>query len=184
MKKDIKEVIAEEVPTVKEYDGYEDLVEPHIDGTYKTTRVKLYLSDSEVKKLLGDIDPSKYFRLGKIPNHIPKSLGTLLPDDRMETIVKNDVFSQFPDVLMFKHDLSNIYTLLIPKVISDFELNKDGDYTDRLVQFDTRSIAFNGGNGRPTSFEADYFKKTCNGNTKSTGILTLLKNRAEARKTY
>lgn len=167
-----------DTPALKpEYDGFEDLVEPQIDGTYKTTRTKLYLSDSEVKKFMGDNDPAKYFRLGKVPKFMPKSIGSILPEDRMEVIAQKDIFSKFPEVLMFKHDLTNLYTLLIPKVITEHELS-DGEFASRLVQYDTRSIPFNGGANRPSSFEVDFFKK------ESAKILKHLNAKAEERKVY
>ena len=173
----IKEIVNTPV-TKPEYDGFEDLVEPQIDGTYKTTRTKLYLSDSEVKKFMGDNDPAKYFRLGKVPKFMPKSIGSMLPEDRIEMVAKNDIYSKFPDVLMFKHDLTNIYTLLIPKAVTEHELNKDGEFESRLVQYDTRSIPFNGGPNRPSSFEVDFFKK------ESAKILKHLTAKAEERKVY
>lgn len=163
---------------VEEFDGREDLVEPLIDGTYKTTKgVKLWLSTSEVKKFMGEHDPNKYFRDGKVPVYMPKSIGSILPEDRVESIIKTDVFSKFPEVLMFKHDLTNIYTLLIPKVITEHEVT-NGDFTDRLIRYDTRSIVFTGGQGRPSSFEADYFKK------QASKIITQLSKMAEERKVY
>lgn len=175
---EVKEEVKEVTNTVKGYDGYEDLIEPQIDGTYKTTpRVKLYLSDEEVKKFMGDHDPNKYFREGKVPVYFPKATGTLLPQDRIEVAVKNDVFQKFPDVLLFKHDLTNIYTLLIPKVLTEHEFH-NGDFASRLIRYDTRSIVFNGGPGRPSSFEADYFKK------QASKVITHLQKKAEERKVY
>lgn len=175
--------VKEEVEVTPEYDGFEDIVEPLIDGNYATKSKKVYLSDKEVKSFMGDHDPSKYFRLGKVPTIMPKSIGTLLNEDREEVIVMRDIFSQFPEVLMFKHNLSNIYTLLIPKVVADFEV-VDGEFTNRLVQYDTRSIPFNGGAGRPSAWSVDFFKQVCMGNGQTTGILSLLKKRAEERKKY
>ena len=161
----------------EEFDGYEDLVEPTMDGKYTTVRTKLWLSTAEVKKFMGDNDPAKYFRDGKVPVYFPKANGTLLADDRMEREVQKEVFRQFPEVLMFKHDLTNIYTMLIPKVLTEHEF-VNGDFVSRLVRYDTRSVVFNGGVGRPTGFEADYFKK------QSAKILTHLTAKAEQRKVY
>lgn len=176
------EEIKVEVPVV-EYDGYEDITEPTIEGKYVTNRKKIYLSDKEVKSFMGEHDPQKYFRLGKVPTSMPKSIGTLLAEDREETLVLRDVFSKFPDIIMFKHNLTNIYTLLIPKIIADFEV-VDGEFTNRLVQYDTRSIPFNGGSGRPSSWSADFFKKVALGDGKTTGILTLLEKKANENKVY
>ena len=162
---------------VKEYDGFEDLVEPTEAGPYKTTRVKLYLSTPEVRKFMGEHDPAKYFRDGKVPVYFPKAIGTLLSEDRTETQVKNDVFSKYPETLLFKHDLTNIYTLLIPKVLTEHEFS-NGDFTDRLVRYDTRSVVFTGGPGRPSSFETDYFKQ------QSAKIIKQLDVKADERKVY
>jgi len=175
MKQASKEEIINE--SVIEYDGFEDLVEPTEAGPYKTTRVKLYLSTPEVKKFLGDNDPVKYFREGKVPVYFPKAVGTLLPEDRVESVVKNEVFLKYPEVLLFKHDLTNIYTLLIPKVLTEHEFS-NGDFTDRLIRYDTRSVVFTGGQGRPSSFEVDYFKK------QASKILKHLDVKAEERKVY
>ena len=182
MKEDKKEIAeikansAEEV--IPEFDGREDVIEPLIDGTYKTTKgVKVWLSTSEIKKFMGEHDPVKYFKEGKVPVYIPKALGQLLGEERTETQVKNEVFNQFPDVLLFKHDLTNIYTLLIPKVLTEHEF-ENGDFTSRLIRYDTRSIPFNGGPGRPSGFEADFFKK------ESAKILVHLKKAAETRRAY
>lgn len=178
MKEKEPKIISEEPVKEKvEYDGYEDLIEPTETGAYKTTRTKLYLSTSEVKKFMGENDPAKYFRDGKVPVFAPKSFGTLLPDDRTETQVKNDVFSKYPETLLFKHDLTNIYTLLIPKILTEHEFS-NGDFTDRLVRYDTRSIVFTGGQGRPSSFEADYFKN------QSAKIIKQLDIKADERKVY
>jgi hypothetical protein len=182
MKTEIKkEIELEPADNKPEYDGYEDIIEPTIEGKYVTVRRKVYLSDKEVKAFLGEHDPAKYFRLGRVPISMPKSIGTLLPEDREEVIIKNEVFAKFPEVLMFKHNLTNIYTLLIPKVIADFEVT-DGEFTNRLVQSDTRSIPFNGGAGRPSSWSVDYFKKVSMGDGKSSGILTILEKKFEERK--
>lgn len=178
MKETKEEIVTSAKIAPVEYDGYEDLVEPLETGGYKTTpRVKLYLSTSEVKKFMGDHDPAKYFREGKVPAYAPKSFGTILPEDRTEVQVKNDVFSKYPDTLLFKHDLANIYTLLIPKILTEHEIT-NGDFTDRLVRYDTRSVVFTGGPGRPSGFEADYFKK------QAALILRQLDAKAEERKVY
>jgi hypothetical protein len=180
MKKDEQKEITEPTSSKNapvEYDGYEDLVEPMETGVYKTSRVKLYLSHSEVKKFMGENDPNKYFREGKVPVYFPKAVGTLLSEDRVETQVKNDAFSKYPDTLMFKHDLTNIYTLLIPKELTEHEF-ANGDFVDRLVRYDTRSVVFTGGQGRPSSFEVDYFKKH------AALIVKKLDAKAEERKIY
>lgn len=180
--KETKE-IKSDIPTSSniepvEYDGREDLVEPTETGAYKTTPgVKLYLSTSEVKKFMGEHDPMKYFRDGKVPVYMPKAIGSILPEDRIETIVKNEVFSKFPETLLFKHDLTNIYTLLVPKALTEHEFS-NGDFTDRLVRYDTRSIVFTGGPGRPSSFDTDYFKK------QASKVIKHLEAKAEERKVY
>jgi hypothetical protein len=171
----VQEIKIKETPV--EYDGWENVVEPTETGAYVTIKRKVFLSDSEVKKFMGDKDPNRYFRDGKVPMYMPKSFGTLLPEDRTETIVKNEVFTKYPETLLFKHDLTNIYTLLIPKELTEHEFS-NGDFTDRLVRYDTRSIVFTGGPGRPSSFEVDYFKK------QSAKVLQSLNKMAEERKVY
>jgi len=146
-----------EKETPVEFDGYWEVKEPVEDGTYKTSRKKIWLSTQEQKKWLGDNDPNLYFRDGVIPNYCPKAFGTLLSEDREEVIQMRKAFPAYPEILMFKHDLQNIYTLLIPKKFSEHEINEDGDFVSRLVRYDTRSIPFTGGFNRPTAFQADYF---------------------------
>lgn len=152
-----------EVKSVKEYDGYEDVREPLIDGTYVTQKRKAFLSLAEQRKFFGSNNPELYFRDGKIPVAIPKALGTLIEDpERYEHQVFMDAFRNYDDLLLFKHDLVNIYTILVPKKYTELELNDTGEFRDRLVRYDTRSIAFTGKGNLPSSFEKDYFNKIAN----------------------
>lgn len=139
------------------FDGVWEITQPSGPNQYETVKKKVWLNTDEQKKWIGDIDPNLYFRDGVIPNYAPKSFGNLLPEDRLEVMELRKNLPMYQDVLMFKHDLQNIYTLLIPKSVSEHELNREGDFENRLVRYDTRSIAFTGGMGRPSSFEQDYF---------------------------
>lgn len=145
----------------KEYDGYEEVREPLIDGSYVTSRQKPFLSHAETVKFMGSNNPELYFKDGKVPVSIPNALGTLLDDDtRYERQVFDESFRNYEDVLFFKHNLANIYTILVPKKYSELEIDPiTKDYIDRLVRYDTRSIAFTGKGNLPSSFDKDYFGK-------------------------
>jgi hypothetical protein len=123
--------------------------------------ILLYFLKISFSEFFGGNNPDLYFRDGKIPVAIPKALGTLIDDpSRYEVQIFNESFKNYPDVLLFKHDLVNIYTILVPKPFSELELDPvTGDYRDRLVRYDTRSIAFTGKGNLPASFEKDYFNK-------------------------
>lgn len=146
-----------ETPKSDYFDGVWEITEPIGPNQYQTVQRKIWLNSDEQKKWFGEHDPKVYFRDGVIPNYAPKSFGDLLPEDRMEVQELRKHLALYPDVLMFKHQLQNIYTLLIPKSVSEHELDQQGDFENRLVRYDTRSIAFTGGFGRPSSFEADFF---------------------------
>lgn len=143
--------------TKQYFDGVWEITEPIGPNQYQTVKKKIWLNTDEQQKWLGDVDPAIYFRDGVVPLYAPKAFGQLLPEDRMEVQELRKLLPNYQDVLMFKHDLQNIYTLLIPKRVSEHELNQQGDFENRLVRYDTRSIPFTGGMGRPTAFEADYF---------------------------
>ena len=49
------------------FDGYIDILDPNIDGTYSTRREKFYLSDTETEEFMGGNDPFKYWRQGRAP---------------------------------------------------------------------------------------------------------------------
>ena len=141
----------------KFFDGVWEVTEPSGPNEYKKVSKKIWLDTNEQKKWLGDIDPNLYFRDGVIPMYAPKAFGELLSEDRVEVEALRKSLPLYPDVLMFKHQMQNLYTLLIPKRVSEHELNQTGDFENRVVRYDTRSIAFTGGFGRPSSFEHDYF---------------------------
>lgn len=141
----------------KFFDGVWEVSEPIGPNQYQTVKKKIWLDTNEQKKWLGDIDPNLYFRDGVVPMYAPKSFGELLAEDRVEVQALRKNLPLYPEILMFKHQLQNIYTLLIPKSVSEHELGRTGDFENRLVRYDTRSIAFTGGFGRPSSFEHDYF---------------------------
>jgi hypothetical protein len=143
----------------KKFDGVVTFKEPININTYQDVTKKIFLSDDEVEKFIGDTDPSLYFKDGRIPLYVPKSFGTLLSEERPETLVLRKEWPLYKEALLFKHDMQNIYTILIPKKYSEHELNESGDFRSNFVRYDTRSVAFTGGMGRPSSFEPDYFKK-------------------------
>ena len=134
-------------PSVKEFDGYIDIVSPNIDGTYNTVREKFYLSDSEVAEFMGDHDPMLYWRLGRVPVMYKKEFGNLLGDDTLEKQTCDKVFKKFPGILLFRHPYQSLYTLLIPKEFSSLEKNGRLDYENRVIFCDSRSIVFGASEG-------------------------------------
>lgn len=142
------------------FDGMMEMRDFDFEGKVKTEKVKFFLNSDEVKDFFKSNDPMKYFREGKIPVTWKKELGTLLDEDRPEVKMMRQVFQHHPDVLLFKHNFQNIYTLLIPKSHSEHEI-RDGEFTERFIFCDTRSIVFSGFNGSPSAYEPGYFKKKC-----------------------
>lgn len=175
-KTEIKTETINQDPLSPDYSGIETVTEPTIDGKWITFNKKMWLSGPEVKKFMGDHDPSKYFREGKVPIYLPQSLGRLVDEDAFESKVKRDVFSKYPGVLMFKHERVNIYTLLIPKELTEHEF-MNGEFVERLVRYDARSIVCTGG-ARPSEFTEAYFKEIGN------KIIKHLDKAAESRKVY
>lgn len=150
------EVAPETVP-IQEYDGVETWKEREVDGKEVVFTRKINLSESEARALLGGRDPKIYFRNGKVPIFY-KSLGDLLPEDREETKLLRQTMPSFPDVLLFKHKYEQLYQLLIPKQICEFELDNNEEIVDSAIHCDTRSIVF-GSQSSPKSFEKNYFRQ-------------------------
>lgn len=157
--KNQKEITQPENTKSDYFDGVWEITEPIGPNQYQTVKRKIWLNTDEQKKWFGEHDTNVYFRDGVIPTYAPKSFGELLSEDRIEVEALRKNLPMYTDILMFKHQLQNIYTLLIPKYVSEHELNNEGDFENRLVRYDTRSIAFTGGFGRPSSFEHDYFSQ-------------------------
>lgn len=152
----VNEPVATPASTPK-YDGVETWEERDVMGQVTKFTRKINMSDDEVAKFLGGHDPHKYFRNGKVPISY-KSMGVLLPEDREEVMILRQTMPSFPDVLLFKHNYEQLYQLLIPKNVCEFELDGNNDIVDESIRCDTRSIVF-GGTGTPRSFERTYFKQ-------------------------
>lgn len=159
--------VAQESTSVPEYTGYEDVVSHN--GIQPITRsIKVNMSDSEVKAFLGEHDPNLYFKGGKVPVFVKKAFGELMKPDDEEQLVFNKLFANYPGLLMFYNRKHGIYTILVPKIMSLFELNAEGDYFESTVFYDSRTVVFSGA-GTPKSFEEGHFSKWAN----------LIKNRIE-----
>lgn len=143
--------------SVPEYDGVEDIVD-HNGIQAITRRIKVNMTDSEVKAFLGEHDPNLYFKGGKVPVFCKKAFGELLKPEDEEQLVFNKTFANYKDLLMFYNRRHGIYTILVPKVMSLFELNAEGDYFEATVHYDSRTIVFSGA-GTPKSFEEGHFNK-------------------------
>lgn len=167
MKKNTPEQVElEKADNEPRYDGVETYTTV-FDGTRsQTVTKKINLSDAEAKEFLKGNDPKRYFRKGKISVSVPKAFGELLPDDREEVQVMKAVLKDFDGLLMFKHNRQNLYTILVPKELADFELNDEGDFLEDLVPYDIRVVNFSGGS-TPSAFEPGYFKKVCIGDGKN-----------------
>jgi len=153
--------------SVPEYTGFEDVVSHN--GIQPIIRnIKVNMSDSEVKAFLGEHDPKVYFKGGKVPTHLKKVFGELLKPEDEEQLVFNKVFSNYTGLLMFYNRRTGIYTILVPKIMSLFEINHEGDYFEDGTYYDSRTIVFSGA-GTPKTFEEGHFTKWAN----------LIKNRLE-----
>lgn len=129
------------------FDGVIEILEPQLDGSYTKRKEKFYLSDDEVKEFMGDADPSTYWRLGRVPVAYKKEFGNLLKADAQEKIVCDKVFAKFPGILLFRHPFQALYTLLVPKKYSSIEKDNEGEYVNRLLFCDARSIVFGANDG-------------------------------------
>lgn len=130
-----------------QFDGFIDITEPQVDGSYVTRREKYYLSDEEVKKFFGDNDLATYWREGKIPVIYKSEYGNLLQDDAPEKVNCDKIFAKFPGIILFRHPFQSLYTLLIPKKFSNLEKDTNGDYASRVMFCDARSIVFGAQDG-------------------------------------
>lgn len=125
----------------------------------------LTMTDDEVKKFLGEHDPELYFRRGKINKMRVIGIGSLLDEDRVEVQTLRKILPEFPQILMFKHETQNLYNLLIPKKLSEHELDSNGDFINEHVPFETIPVNFHAGVSTkefgtfPGSFEPTFFAK-------------------------
>lgn len=147
-----------EVAPVAEYDGIETVYTILQDGRSSQKEVKVNLSSKELKEWLGDVDTNRYFKNGKVPVFCKKAFGDLLTDDNEEKVAMQSVLKDFDGLLFFKNRKQNLYTILVPKELSEFELDSDGEFIDSAVHYDIRTINFSGGSA-PSAFEIGYFKK-------------------------
>lgn len=159
MKKNNASVDVEVKETLSpEYDGVETWSE-RIDliNTPVTKTAKINMSTEEVTKFLGGNDPYLYFRGGKIPNWY-KEFGTLVDKEDDEYKIMNAVCHDMPELLLFKHKTQPLYNILVPKPLSEYEIDNNGDIVDPIFSADMRAIAF-GGSNSPKSFEKTFFRQ-------------------------
>ena len=124
------------------------------------------LSDNDASKFLGGKNPNDYFREGKIHRTIDvKSMGDLLDEDRAEVQTLRRIAPQFPDLLMFKDRMQNLYHILIPKRLSENQLDENGEYVEKYVRKEIVPVNFNAAVstkefGRfPSAFEPVFFQR-------------------------
>ena len=152
--------VAEKNISVPEYSGMEDVLEHNgIQPIYRNRKVNL--SDSEVKSFLGEHNPKDYFKGGRVPAFCKKAFGEMLKPEDEEQLVFNKTFSNYKGLLMFYNRKHGIYTILVPKPMSLFELDENGDFLEEGVRYDTRTIVFSGA-GTPKSFEEGHFNRWAN----------------------
>jgi len=162
----------EEAPVVAEefYDGFGDTYITTPDLKTAVVRKKINLDSNEVKNFLGGVDPKRYFREGKVPMFCVKAFGDLLGEDNEERAAMQKVLKDFEGLLFFKNRKQNLYTILVPKELSEFELDQDGEFIDTVVHYDIRTINFSGGS-TPSAFEIGYFQKYATGGNGKLGII-------------
>lgn len=125
---------------------------------------------------LGGRDPHKYFKNGLCHSSIVKYFGDLLPEDREEVMLLRKIIKD-TDLLMYKHQRFNQYTILVPKIYSEFDLTAENEYDGRKVYQDYYTVAFTGQMGVPGAFEEKFFE------TKVRQMLAKLKVAGEKRNT-
>lgn len=155
---------------VAEYDGIESVYTIFQDGRGAEKKVKVNLSSKEVKDWLGDVDTTRYFKHGKVPVFCKKAFGDLLTDENEEKVQMQNVLKDFEGLLFFKNRKQNLYTILVPKELSEYELDQDGEFLDPVVFYDIRTINFSGG-AAPASFEIGYFQKYASQQGTRAGII-------------
>jgi len=124
------------------------------------------LSEDEAKKFLGGRNPKDYFRDGKIHKTIDvKNMGDLLDEDRPEVQTLRRIAPQFPDLLMFKDRMQNLYNILVPKRLTENQLDENGEFVEKYVRRDVNVVNFNAAVstkefGRfPAAFEPVFFQR-------------------------
>ena len=119
----------------------------------------LCVSQEEAVGYLGGYDPNDYFRGGKLHKSFKNFFGDRLDDETEEFMIMQSVLTPYVGCLLFKQRQQNLYTILVPKIFSEFELDHEGEYAPEGVYYDTRVIAFTGKGNAPSAFEKDYFLK-------------------------
>lgn len=119
---------------------------------------KMSMSLEDAVKFLGGKDPNVYFRNGLCHTTMQKILGNIL-DDTYDEYVAFRKEIRDPNVLLFKHRLHNLYTILLPKYLTEFELDADGDYVNKYVKQAYSVVAFTGQLGVPSAFEEAFFRR-------------------------
>ena len=116
------------------------------------------MSDEEAIDFLGGYDPKDFFRNGKITKPFIKSVGRRFEEDTEEYAILEKVLYPYSGFVLFKRDRENLYTILVPKVFSDFVTDYTGEFVEPHIFYDTRVIMFSGLNGTPSSFQEKYFE--------------------------
>jgi hypothetical protein len=126
------------------------------DAVYAATS----MTPEEATAFLGGKDPKIYFRRGYCHTAMKQTLGELLNTDE-ERLEYQSFRKTIRDenVLLFKHKIHNLYTILMPKIFTEFELDADGDYVNKYVKQAYHVIAFTGQLGTPSAFEEAFFQR-------------------------
>lgn len=123
------------------------------------------MSVEETKDFIGGRDPMKYFKKGRLPEWMKKELGQFLEEDRMEVETLRKVAANIPDLIMFKHNIYNIYNIVVPKHLSELALDHNGEFVDQYAVCHRVAINFNAAvkskkfGITPPAFEPSYFAK-------------------------
>lgn len=122
----------------------------------------LCVPQEDAVEYLGGYDPEDYFRGGKLHKSFKNFFGDRLDDETEEFMIMQSILTPYVGCLLFKQRQQNLYTILVPKVFSEFELDHTGEYAPEGVYYDTRVVAFTGKGNAPSAFEKDYFVKHIN----------------------
>lgn len=125
---------------------------------------KMLMSVEETQTYLNGADPSIYFAKGRMPIWLKKEMGVCLDDERVEKEALDKLISKDLGVLMFKHEMLNLYQILVPKVLSEFELDYDGEFIEKYTVCHRAVVNFNSATSTkeygpfPASFEPSFFE--------------------------
>lgn len=135
---------------------------------------EMSLSPEEADAFLGGRNPFDYFKEGLVHSSLKGFFGDLLGEEREEVMALKKVIKS-ADIPMFKHRRFNQYLLLIPKSISENEVDANGEFISKVVHQDYRVVAFTGQGGVPSAYEETFFMNECK------KILTKLQQIAKER---